>query len=51
MTGRYIVDLTDAERETLLTLTSSGSSKARRYRRARVLLLADQDLSSCTGSA
>ena len=46
MTGRYIVDLTDAERETLLTLTSSGSSKARRYRRARVLLLADQDLSS-----
>lgn len=44
MTGRYIVDLTDAEREVLVGLTSSGASQARRYRRARVLLLADQGL-------
>ena len=41
MTAHYIVDLTDSEREQLIALTSSGSAKARRIRRARILLLAD----------
>jgi hypothetical protein len=44
MTARYIVDLTESERAELVALTSSGSTKARRYRRARVLLLADAGL-------
>ena len=41
MTARHIVDLTDSDREQLIALTSSGSAKARRIRRARILLLAD----------
>lgn len=44
MTPRYIVDLTESERAELVALTSSGSTKARRYRRARILLLADAGL-------
>ena len=56
MTARYIVDLTDSEREALVALTSSGSTKARRYRRARILLLADagvpsQEIERATGAS
>jgi len=46
MTARYIVDLTDSEREQLVALTSSGSAKARRIRRGRILLLADAGVPS-----
>lgn len=41
MTVRHIVDLTESERKALVVLTSSGSTTARRFGRARVLLLAD----------
>jgi len=37
----YMVELTDAERTQLLLLVGSGKSSARRIRRARTLLLAD----------
>lgn len=46
MTARYIVDLTASEREQLIALTSSGSAKARRIRRARILLMADAGVPS-----
>ncbi len=38
----YTVELTDAERAQLLLLVGSGKSSARRIRRARTLLLADE---------
>jgi transposase len=38
----YTVDLTDTEREALLALIRSGTAGARRLRRARTLLLADE---------
>ncbi len=38
----YTVDLTDVERTELLLLVRSGTSSARRLRRARTLLLADE---------
>jgi transposase len=38
------VELTDAERQQLLHLTRSGTAAARRIRRARTLLLAEQGL-------
>jgi transposase len=41
MTKKYIVTLTDAERETLLTLTKKGTLKARKLNRAHILLQAD----------
>ena len=41
MTKKYIVSLTDAERETLLALTKKGSLKARKLNRAHILLQAD----------
>jgi hypothetical protein len=43
MSKIYVVELTDAQREHLLTLTRSGETNARRWRRARTLLLADRD--------
>src|SRR5215207_10842259 len=41
MTKKYLVSLTDAERETLLTLTKKGSLAARKLSRAHILLQAD----------
>jgi transposase len=42
MTKRYRVDLTEDEREHLLTLLGKGKAPARELRRARTLLLADE---------
>jgi putative transposase len=41
-TKQHLVELTDAERQHVRELTSRGSAPARRIRRARILLLADQ---------
>jgi hypothetical protein len=41
MTKKYIVNLTEAKRETLLALTKKGSLKARKLTRAHILLQAD----------
>ena len=38
----YIVDLTAAERDQLLALTSHGQTRARKLKRAQILLLADE---------
>jgi transposase len=43
MRKKYIVNLTSEERQYLEDLTRKGSTKARRLRRARTLLLADED--------
>jgi transposase len=40
MMKRYVIDLTDAEREQLRALVSKGVASARKIRRARTLLLA-----------
>jgi transposase len=40
---KYIVDLKDAEKDTLLALIKSGETKARKLNRAHILLLADED--------
>jgi transposase len=40
---KYIVDLTDEEREELEALISSGVASARKLTRARILLKADED--------
>ena len=40
---KYIVDLDERERNELEQLTTKGESGARRIRRARILLLADED--------
>lgn len=42
MTKKYVVNLSDQERQFLGDLTSKGQTKARRLRRARSLLLADE---------
>ena len=42
MPKKYRVELTKAQREQLETLTSSGTIKVRKYKRARVLLLTDE---------
>ena len=42
MKRRYVVNLTDEERRYLRELTTKGQTKARRLRRARTLLLADE---------
>lgn len=42
MTKKYVVNLSDEERRSLRDLTSKGQTKARRLRRARTLLLADE---------
>jgi transposase len=41
MTKKYVVSLTDSERETLLALTKKGSVAARKLTRAHILLQAD----------
>ena len=41
----YIVDLTEEERSYLLDFVKHGKSSARKYNRARILLLADEDRS------
>jgi len=42
MAKKYIVDLTSAEREELLTLIDQGEVSARKIKRAHMLLLADE---------
>ena len=42
MNVRYIVELTDAERNELIEMTRRGSPSARRVRRANILLMADR---------
>jgi transposase len=42
MTKKYIVNLSDPEREELLALTKSGEISARKLKRAHMLLLADE---------
>ena len=39
---KYIVDLTESERDELLTLLAKGKSSARKLRRAQILLKADE---------
>ncbi len=41
---KYVVDLSEDEREHLEAITAKGTSKARRLRRAYILLLADEGL-------
>jgi transposase len=43
-TKKYVVDLTDEEREHLLDLISKGKPAARKVTRARILLKADEGL-------
>src|SRR5262245_35923725 len=42
MSKRYLVDLSEAERQDLLDLTRKGTVRVRRCRRAQILLLADE---------
>jgi len=42
MRKKYIVDLTDEERASLLALTKKGKVRARKLKRAQILLLADE---------
>ena len=39
---KYVVDLSEEERERLEEITTKGESKARRLRRAHILLLTDE---------
>ena len=48
MNVRYIVELTASEREALRHLLSGGNERARKFRRAQILLAADQGLSDET---
>jgi len=41
MAKRYIIDLTQVEKETLVELTRKGRPGARKVKRANILLLAD----------
>jgi len=41
---KYVVDLSKEEKERLEEVTAKGTSKARRLRRAHILLLADEGL-------
>lgn len=41
---KYIVDLTEAERDELLAFTSKGTLRARKMKRAQILLHADRGL-------
>lgn len=45
MSAKYIVNLSDAERERLLDLTKKGQVSARKVKRAYILLQADDGLS------
>jgi transposase len=49
MVKRYVVTLTEEERQGLLGLISSGKTSARRLTRARILLKADRHTSDWTG--
>jgi transposase len=42
MNVRYIVELDEAERQELLKLTSTGAPRARKMKRAQILLLSDE---------
>lgn len=42
MSKRYVVSLSDEERTELLVLTRKGTQRARKCRRAQILLLADE---------
>jgi transposase len=42
MAKKYIVNLSEEEREELLTMTKSGEISARKFKRAHILLLADE---------
>lgn len=42
---KYLVNLTDEERKKLLTLTSKGTLNVRKFKRAMILLKADEGLS------
>lgn len=42
---KYLINLSDAERQELLELTSKGEIKARKFKRAMILLKADEGLS------
>lgn len=46
MNIRYIVELTPEERATLQEITSGGSNKARRVKRAQILLASDQSIAN-----
>jgi hypothetical protein len=43
---KYVVDLSEEQRGRLEAITAKGTSKARRLRRAHILLLADERGSS-----
>ena len=51
MVKKYIVSLTDAERDSLLTLTKKGSLGARKLNRAHILLQADASASDAAIAA
>lgn len=42
---KYIINLSEEERQTLQTLTQKGETKARQFKRAMILLKADEGLS------
>jgi len=42
---KYIINLTDEERHTMLEMTRKGELKARKFKRAMILLKADEGLS------
>jgi transposase len=42
MRKKYIIELTDEERASLLALTKKGKVRARKLKRAQILLLADE---------
>jgi len=42
----YVVDLSEEEKEQLEELTNKGQSAARKIKRAHILLLADEGLST-----
>jgi transposase len=47
MNKRYVIELTDPERAELLALTRKGTQRARKCRRAQILLLADEGQTDC----
>jgi hypothetical protein len=48
---KYVVDLSEDEQERLKELTTRGKSGARKIRRARILLLADERMLQREGNA
>ena len=51
MAKKYVVDLTDDERQHLLSLLKKGKVAARKVRRAQILLQADEGASDTTTAA